>query len=536
MTAVAPRLALLLAVLLSAPCVAQYSIGPLVSDSTVRPGTETQIRFRVGNASREDATYKASLADLQITLQGKPEPADGPLPRGCSGWLSLTAPAGRLAAGETTELVCKTRVPRDANGSYSALLTVDIATARPAGPAGPGGSVRFTQRKVAVVLLNARGPGRAGANVAIASLELAVDDGSESGAPSPSRPLWSVRCRVGNSGNLHAMVDGEVSIRDVGASRVVRQVFDTGRGYVLAGTERVFEAGGQERLPDGVYAVTVGFRPRGMRVSVISASQTFCVAAGQVSQGEPSEALRREIEAARPQFLATPDSLYYEVSARARRSLQAQVFNLTDRQLFLVPHVLPWGHDAAGEVTFPQPESSPRFLPGAVAVTPARIAVPARGQKTVTITFAAPPDGEGEYYAAVVLAPEGEQLSTDSAVLSQRAILVAAASQGTLAPNASIAALDLRTVEGGAYQFDCSVSNVGNTRCGVMGEITVTNEGKSVDELEFGGEEITLLPGETRHFTIAWPRVLAPGRYQVAAAVEYADQKTATRGLRFEIR
>ena len=517
--------------------VAQYSLGPVVIDHTVRAGTETQITFVLDSRGADSVTCKAGLSDFRITLQGKPQPASSPLPRGCSGWLTLTTPSVVLEPGASKGLVCKVRVPRDANGSYSALLAVDIVPgAQPAG-AETGGSVRFTLRKSAVLLLNVVGSGRAASNVAIASLELqlATDNPGPSSADS-ARSLWNVRCTVGNSGNLHARVDGDVSVRDEGASRVVRRAFVTGRGYVLAGADRSFEASGRERLPDGVYAVTASFRPRGARVAAISASQTFVVSAGKVSRGEPSEALRREIEAARPWFLAAPENLYYEVTPRGRRMKQAQIFNLTNQTLNLVPHIVAWEHDGAGEITFPEAPRHQRFLSDAVTVTPATLSIRPRGQQNVTLTYAVPAGATGEYYAAVVFAPEGQQLSTDRDVLAQRAILLSAAVPGTLAADATVSQLDLKMLESGAYEFHCSVANTGNARCGVHGKIRVSTEGKAVDELEFGDDDVALLPGESRSFTVAWPRVLESGKYQVVASVEYIDKKTAARTLGFEIK
>ena len=54
------------------------------------------------------------------------------------------------------------------------------------------------------------------------------------------------------------------------------------------------------------------------------------------------------------------------------------------------------------------------------------------------------------------------------------------------------------------------------------------------ESLSFGGLEETLLPNGVRTFSVAWPRVLGPGKYRAMVSVDFADRsQPVTRTVKF---
>lgn len=509
---------------------AQLTMAPSIVVLETRRGATATFRLGIGNGTETPQECSINASDMVLSPVGAPHAVESDA-RGCGAWIAFDPQSFTLAPGASQGVVCNLKAPRGADyGGHYALVSCLVKAVGAEGE-GTGAVIRFGFRLDSAVLVTVLG-GQLQARIEPAGVRILaaqdLKDEQRRGAKG-----WVAEVLVRNSGNVHDMVTGELRILTEQGPAVARVPLEAGRGWVLAGSERLFTASGSQSLPDGVYLLQARFNA-GRRI-VGTTSQTFSIHEGKAQPGEPSEALRAAIEASRPVFILQPERFYFEAPARGRRSQVIRVLNLTERTLELESRALPWSQDELGNNIFPAQPPGGRFLPQALTITPATVKIPPLSGGSFVVTFAFPPGADGEYYLALALAQPGETLTDDAYLLGQRTVLVTAAAKGTLRPQAEITAASETAQEGGGYQFEVTLENTGNSRCAGQGEIQVARGSETIDRLSFGAQDVLLLAGGKRTFSVTWPRVLEAGSYTATITARYAEGKQATRELKFQV-
>jgi len=509
---------------------AQMRLSPPISVLETRRGATARFEVGVLNRGKEPRECAMRASDMLLSPEGRAQAVEKS-ERGCGNWISFDVESFTLAPGEGRDVTCQLKVPRGASvGGHYAMVSVLAGPAASADESRTGAIITFGSRLDAAVLVTVLG-GRLWGKIEPGEAELSA---GEDLAGTRGRAEWAVEIPVKNTGNVHAMVTGEMSLVSEHGQRIARAPLEAGLGWILADGERVFRAMGTERLPDGVYLVRGHFNAGRRRVG--AAVQTFTVHEGKAMPGEPTGALRAAIEAARPLYMMQASTLHFNLPPGGRRSQTIRVMNLTDRETHLEPRLIAYGEDEDGKMIFPAQPAHGRFRPDLITARPAGITLPPRSTRNMTVLFAMPRDAEGEYYAALALAEPGNELTTDDYLLAERTVLVTAEAARTVKREAAVVKLDVREWAGGMHQLGVRVKNVGNARCAAMGHVDVLYKGETIERLSFGTNEVLLLPNSERYFTILWPRVLEPGPYRAIATLVYAEGKTASRELLFEMR
>jgi hypothetical protein len=369
--------------------------------------------------------------------------------------------------------------------------------------------------------------GRLHSNISAKSIQLSTNPGR---ARASGSPAWAARVAVRNTGNVHAMLEGRVSILDEHGRAMARAPLLGGRGYVLAGGERVFQSSGSEHLPDGVYALAASLHLAGRRSAPTIASVSFTILKGEVHQGEPSPESRALLASLNPGFYLERPTVEFALSPGGKRRELVPIVNRTDQPIELAAELREWELDAQGELTFPPGRPGHgRSCAGWLRVEPPAVTLPPRGRARVALQITMPKQVHGEYYAAVEFKRPDQTKSSDSAALIAGSVLVTARARRTEKPEIQVASFALPKQTPRSTTFRLSVRNCGNVECFAEGRVAVLDSRRRVvvENLQFGSEQQTLMPNGVRTFEITWPGALSPGPHTAVIALNYYRGTTA---------
>ena len=504
---------MLLGVVLSAR--ADIAMQPMIAHVSVHRGTRQTFDIAVANSGDTDFRCHVGSVDITQNEMGVPVSTAEKAERGCAEWLTFKPSEFVLTAGTNTVIKCTIRAPFHASGAYYAFASVLFEATR-AAPPGAGVINRLLN---SVVMAVVTGTERLQARFRVESVGLEAAMGKP----------WQAAIQVSNTGNLHARVHARCTLATARGSRIEEGKPEIEKGYILAGCTRTFRVVGKRTVPDGSYMVRTIIEVEGSHRPIIRTA-FFTLSRGEIVPEQKEPTLTES-----DWFMLQPDSVYFELPPRGRRSQALQVMNLTNESLKLEPRLLAWSRDEQGNVIFPDQPDHGRFLPDALTVRPATITVRPGSRQNLTLTFVMPEEAEGEYYVALALAPPGQELPDDPDLLAQRTALVTAQAPKTVQREAVIASLDVKQSQAGGYDLQVVVENTGNCRCAADGQIEIVQGAETIARLSFGSAETLLLPAGQRKFTINWPRVLEPGGYRAIATVRYAEGEQAKKDFAFSV-
>jgi len=509
------------ALFLALPAAAQLELAPSLRMVSLRPGTSVTFPLAVGNRSKTPLTCQMSAQDMVLDPSGRAAKAPEGYKRGCGSWVTLKPAQFRLRPGESRKVEATLKAPRGSGGGYYARLS---CLARPEGEVAEnrGMGIRF-QFQINTALMATVTGGRLYSSIHARSIELATHPQKPGGGSSGS---WEAMVTVQNTGNLHAPLEGQISVLDERGRVIARAPLLAGRGYVLAEGERVFRASGGDRLPDGGYAVVATLGPPGGRAAPATATAQFTVLRGEVQRGKPTGEMRALLNSLNPGFYVKQTNLEFSLAAGARRRNSVEILNVTGEPLQLTAKIRDWELDPSGELAFPEHGASHgRSCAGWISIAPATILVPPRGRANVSVTAALPRDAAGEHYAAIVLAPRSGLRVAEPGVMSRTTILVTARALRTEKPAATVAGFVASRLEAHSTTFRLNVRNTGNVACFAQGRVAILDSLRKVitENLSFGSEQVVVLPNGGRRFDIDWLGGLAPGGYVAVVSLAYHD-------------
>lgn len=228
----------------SVPVRGDFQVGPTRFGLQLAPGEEQTVTLQVLSRQGETAVYKLSTEDFSagtvpeqpVQLYGK---KDGPF--SARGWIQPVEENVRLAHGERGAIGVDVKIPADAEpGDHYATLLVERVPDE--SPEGQGLSV--VSRVGSLFLITVTG-------------EIARE-ASVTGMASRRGVYWTypvaLRLHAENTGTVHAVVQGEVVIRNMFGSVV--DAVPLARWVVLRGSTRSMDVAWKPEFAFGRYTAT----------------------------------------------------------------------------------------------------------------------------------------------------------------------------------------------------------------------------------------------------------------------------------------
>jgi hypothetical protein len=481
----------------------------MVGEAEARPLVPARVRFTIANGSAQVQSVSVKISDLDMSPEGFPSAAPEPRERGASRWLQLERTTLDLAAGETRTVQGTIRAPRDANGTYGAILEWSFS-------AGEGES-RPRSLFNTVLLVTVHGRGRAAPALVIEGLDVLPPAGEQNG--------WQVRLRVKNAGNLHTRVAGSATLRRLGGAVVGQTPLRSGQGLVFPGTVRHLTGVISAPLEDGPYfALAETYADPGGRGP--SHVGFFLVRGGRVEAKPPDERILRELAALLPPISVQAKVVQTSLRPGGRRVVPVRVTNHTQERLTVTARLRPTA-ELGG-----RGDQLGRCRPGCFSVPPRTLELSPQRSGAIGVTVALPRDATGEVCAVLEIVaslPGGSQSAYATDVL----VLVTA--QGTERVALEVDHLAVTAPGTREASYEVSVRNAGNVSVQPTVRISVLDSaGDEVDRLSFEVDGL-LRPGELRAYTLPCSRPLAPGTYTLRARATTATGEAAVTDIRFDV-
>jgi hypothetical protein len=518
------------------PTFGQISIVPLMQEVSVNRGGRTRFELQIANRGSEPLSCAMQVYDLDVSVEGMALPVREETQGSCVDWLTFAPSSFGLQADEVQIVEGLLHAPKDALGGFYAFITCEFSI-----PSEPFVFGEQQTSKADIQLGHAvssilLGTIRSSKNyVQLEPGSLVLTSGR--GAPSDITPVspasvadrfWEVVLPVENTGNIHTVAQGEVSIWTEDVRLVERAQLLAGRGYVFPGKKRLFRAQGTRPLADGVYMAKARLRTR--EGKFIQGSFPYCIVKGEAIKGAASEALRALIEASTPKFSLSKRLLDYKITPNAKRTKGINLKNHTSDTLSISARVATWALDDSGKVAL-NPDTSELTKPCVswMSVWPDPISIPPKRSRAVKVTLAAPPEIEGEYYGGVIFETAETRQDLPTELELARTLLVMASSSRNLKHKAEIASFAHDPISPMMRAFVVDVTNKGNVHCFVSGKLEIYDkEWRLVMEpITFGGPHDYVLPDRVRGYVVPCPGSLKPGKYEAVVEVKYHDKDPA---------
>lgn len=524
----------ILTCLISAPLVlGQVSIIPLVQEISVNPGGKTRFDLRIRNRSEQTMTFSVRGSNLDISQEGLPSPVAQETDWSCAEWITFTPTVFELQEDSVQVIQGLLSAPVGIVGGHYAFITCQYRVPREPISFVPGEEARAQVelgRAVSSVLLVTVRSSKNDAQLRPDSLFLVSGQGETSSMildqSAQSGPdVWQVTLPVTNTGNLHTVAAGQVSIWTEEMRLVERADLRAGKGYVLPGKSRLFKAEGTRRLDDGIYMVRVAIRTREGKFT--GGSFPFYIMQGTAVSDVPPETVREMLEAFTPKFGLSKNLLEFAVTPNARRTGGIRLTNYLPDTLSVTARPVAWTTDDHGNVVF-EPDSSQLVKPCTswLAVSPNPIVIPPKRGATAKVTVTAPSELDGEYYGAIVFEIEDTRKDLPPELQIRRTALVMVTSATGLVTKASVEVLAYEPVSQLMRTFTIDVANDGNVHCFASGKLTILDKNwdRVLEPVTFGGLQDYLLPEKSLTYVIPCAGALEPGRYKAVFEVKYSDE------------
>ena len=375
------------------PALGQVSVVPLVQEVSVNRGGKTRFQLRIANRGSEMRTFSIHPYNLDISEEGMPSPIREETEWSCVDWITFTPKTFELQADEVQIVEGLVHAPKDALGGHYAFITCEYSI--PSQPVIFGeqqksqADIQFGRAVSSILMITVRSSKNLvqmepDSLVLVSGQSVSYDLMQDFSVPAEGN-IWQVILPVENTGNIHTVAQGEVSIWTEDIRLVEKAPLLAGRGYVLPGKRRLFQAQGTKPLADGIYMVKVQIRTR--EGKLVQGSFPYSIAKGKAIQGAASEALRVLIEASTPRFSLSERLLDYKITPRGKRTKGIRLTNHTSDTLSVASRVVAWTLDDSGKVVL-NPDVSELTKPCVswVTVSPNPISIPPKRSSTAKVT------------------------------------------------------------------------------------------------------------------------------------------------------
>lgn len=527
---------------------------PPVQEVRVGRGRTETFTVTVRNAGDSGANSNFSIHDMDITIDGRPFIADSGYTRGCGEWIKLESMEYVVEAHGSLLLKGTITVPRKSEGGYYALIrgsfeTINIPLAGK--KVNIDGSAVTLQTQAMVVLLLTV-PSSRNKPIIVPDTLFVFPRGEEkesgstinTGFNNKKEKGWKVVMPVRNDGNIHTRVSGRLSFWSESGAHIESAPLLAGKGYLLPGKVRNFEATGKNVLSDGYYMMRIILQTA--KRSSMSKDFTFAIYKGEVYPGAMTEKLAELVRVSSPGFLLRNPFLQRKFTPGGSSYMSVQLKNTINDTLTLLPRKMEWDLNEVGLPTLGNKNTmQPRSCTDWIELFEDKIIILPGKSKSFKFKLNSPEDVNGAYYAAIVFDRDRFRPDLPAEFMSSRTQLIALTTPRDLHYKVKIDTIMVKkesSPELTLYRFLSQVSNTGNVHCYARGSLSLEKEvAKGIykpvgQAYEFGDRQNYLLPGNKRTFEIDIPN-LESGQYRVILAVNYEEEgQPVVKFQRFNIR
>jgi len=504
-------------------------------------GTRQNFSVSAINSSDNSVFVEFIVHDFDITERGQPIIADSVTERSCAKWIKLDTTNCTIQPHEQYELKGTIEIPIDAAGGYYSIIQGNFR----------GSSIEMTRDQeqnqpvqlatyyTSVLILEVPSS-RARPKIVPDTLQVFPDFEQRALSENPlsqNTRGWKVLMGLRNDGQTHAQVSGFVSFWSEAGVHIESAKFKTGRGFVMPGKVRHFEAFGNNTLMDGYYMMRINFRTD--RGRTLARDLSFAAYNGEIFPGAKTEELDRLLKAASPGFNIRNPFIQKTVTPGGKSFLGVVIQNITDDTLNIAPQVKTWNMDSLSFPVFGNSKVfQPRTCENWISFDENMLTLDPGQRSVLKLWINVPSEIEGEYYSAIFLdQPElGNRLT--SSFPRQRTQLICLRSPESLNYNVALdsANISIKNIQDSntgkeieAHNIKFNVWNRGNVLCFVNGKLNVDIAigaeiyKKHLDVIEFGGKKTILLPDNKRTYSLNIPK-LEPGKYRLIFTVSYKDE------------
>ncbi len=511
---------------------AQVSLIPKIQEVDVNRGGRVRFDLQVANRGNEPLTFTMGAYDLAITVAGIPSARRDRLERSCVDWISMEPSSFELFPGEVQIVKGLVHAPKESAGGYSAFLTAEfnIKTA----PMMIDEEEKLEAeihlgRAVSSILLITSQSSKNFVKIEPDSLLLfsgqVVEEASQLLLEEADAPEgWHASLTVKNTGNIHALASGEMSLWHENARLVERASLTAGRGYVLPGEKRIFQAEGSKPLADGIYMAKVQIRTKQGRLT--QGTFPYSIVNGDAIPGAATDEIRALIKASTPTFSLSKRMLDFKISPKGKRTQGIRIQNYGPDMLTIEPRIVDWSLDEEGKVTLdPDPRNLGRSCSSWLTVSPASIVIPPRRSQSAKIAVQAPADMKGEYYAGVRFDAPDYPSDLPSELELPRTLMMTVSTMRGLDYMTEIESFEYKAISPLMRVFIVNVLNTGNVHCYVSGKLEFYDLefNRVLDPVHFGGRTDYVLPDRIRGYAVPCPGALDPGTYEAVVMINYQD-------------
>ena len=524
----------------------QASIIPLMQEIDVNRGGKTRFQLQIANRGTDSLAFTMGAYDLSISEDGIPTANPQKTERSCVDWITFTPATFELAADEVQVVEGLVHAPIDAEGGYFSFIAAEFRLPLPPfsfeDQQKTKAQIELSQGVSSTLLITVRSSKNT-VQLEPDSLVLSSGHGSTSemmlGLPASGKiSVWQAALMVANTGTIHTIATGEISLWTENARLVERAPLTAGRGFVLPGKKRVFRAEGTRPLADGVYLAKVQIRTKQGRL--VQGNFPYSILNGEAHPGAASEAVRALLKASSPSFSLSNRMLDYKITPGGKRTQGISLKNYGRDTLAVRARVVTWSLDDSGRVVLrPDPDILVRPCVSWLQISPNPILIPPNLSSAVKVTVTAPPELDGEYYAAVVFqsSEADEQLPTEFEL--PRTLMITVSSAQALEYKAEIESFHCNPVSRLMRVFVVNALNTGNVHCFASGKLEIYDLKFNLlfEPIRFGGPNDYILPDRVRGYAVPCPGTLEPGTYEAVVMLDYHDGATpAVSKIRFESR
>ena len=511
----------------------QVSIVPLIQEISVNRGGKTGFQLQIANRGTETLAFSMHTYNLGISEEGVPSVNQEETQWSCMDWITFSPNTFELEVDKIQIVDGLVRAPKDAEGGYYAFITCEFSV--PSGPFNFGKDnksqvdIQLARAVSSVLLVTARSSKN---HVQLEPDSLFLASGKERSKDIELSPNgqetgnnWQVNLAVVNTGNVHTVAMGDVSIWTEGARLVERAQLLAGRGYILPGKRRLFKAQGTKRLEDGIYMVKAQLRTKDGKL--VQGAFPYSIVKGEAIPGAASDAIRALMEASAPPFSLSTNLLDFGITPGGNTTKGIRLTNYTPDTLSVSARLVNWSMNDSGMVTLnPDPKNIVKPCLSWVTVSPEPLLLPPKGSGSAKINVNAPAEINGEYYTAIIFetSKTGKMLPTEFELA--RTLFVTVSFKKNLEYKASISSVSYDPISPMMRAFVVNVENVGNVHCFTQGEIEIYDKKYNLmmEPIAFGSSQDYLLPERIRGYVVPCPGALAPGTYEAVIKVKYNEE------------
>lgn len=522
---------------------------PPIQEINIQRGQRATFTITVRNVGDDDVPSTFLVHNMTMAENGAPMIADSSYERGFADWIVLDPPEAIIKANQGITLTGNVTVPRDAEGGYyAAIKGIFTGTTIPLEAEKvniKGSAIELQSQALVVVLLTV--PSSRNKAVLVPDTLLVFPRGEQTidvDFTTRGSKGWKVIMPVRNEGNVHTRVSGMVSFWSESGARIESAPLAAGKGYVLPGTIRNFQASGENVLSDGYYMIRIALQTSENRS--MANSFPFAVYEGEVYPGAVTDQLAELIRSTSPGFALKEPFLQKKITPGGSTYLAVQLINTRDDTLTLYPRKMEWNLNPVGVPTLGNdPSIQPRSCTPWTEFVDETIQVPPGRNASFKLKLNSPPDIAGEYYSAVVFDPDKPRPDLPAEFMAARTQLLAVSSPKDLTYQAEVDSITMKKESNEdltLYRFYFTVRNTGNAHCFATGSMSMEKMvaegiydqvGKAID---FGDRQTFLLPNGERKFEIDVPN-LEKGKYRIILATNYKEEtQPLVKYQRIEIR